>query len=1190
MIIDLSFGQKISRFYPKIEKNWTGYVKDNGTFGHNMESDEIRVTQNKRIGWTLIDISELPVGTQILSSELGIYPTNVSGFSNPKIYYRAFLGQNVNPLIDDEKTFYKYFDIDRYYFTSTGLVNNEYNSISTDNSYIESAIGNNENWVGMAFTTFDFDADFNIEGYSSNQLPVLLLKYEYPYEDNYKNDNQTNAYNIGQYNSESNKEIVNYFGLTEEDEDWFKFYYNNQEYYILIKGGNIGPYGFRFTITNQEVKVKTFESEDNYNTDTKVYLYEGSLDNLLIKDEGSSFSYISYSFKSTSVNSIKISGSNEVNENSSENYICEAKYYDGSIKNVTNLVSWSVDSYNATISSSGVLNTLSVNTDENCEINASYKGKYDSHGITIRNGSATENKPDLIGEITYISSTTINPEQEIEFKTKVSNIGHTTSNSTKANYYLSKNDTYEEGFDIEIGNDFIDPIEPENNSIERETVTIPAETEFGEWYVIYLVDAEDEVDEIYNSNNIDYAQISVVPVNNKPDKAILISPEDDVIVRDDFKLEWTGSDPDGDDLKYKIQWENEPGDFKEESDFYNGFDAESGMLISIQFWPTNTKAYWRVVSYDGIDLSYSDYRAVTVVHKEINLIAPVDETIFHSSGIKFSWESDFEDTLHHLKIVTVKSGEETIEYVNTKNKEIELSRERFDLEADYYLWSVEVDYKKYNRVVKSEERKFYIKPNEKPSVPILLEPENHLRIVDGDSLRIKWELSIDPDNGPEEIKYSINEYSDSDGNDLIGNIGEWYSETEIFYPRVDGSGDYYFRLVASDGADETLSDVFHIFLKQRYNPVLKTPKKDAVGLSVLPVLKWEYNGSSGVDFNVQIDKGNGFETITHTKEDFVNYSTLNLEQLQYEKTYSWRIIASSDIEYGESEIWSFTTEKLDDINPEFTISSSENDPTNSEKIGLIITASEEVTGLELSDLTIGNCSVSNLQTDNNVDFALDVEPINDGEVSIRIGENIVEDLAGNGNVESNEFSIIYDGTSPRATFEYSGNSLSNLDAFVVNVAFSEEVSGFELSDLEYDNCSLENLNTNNNVEYSINVNPIGVGLITLDLDDNKVIDLAGNANLKTDQWSISVTGIKSLQELGLQLYPNPIKDYLTISSSEYSTVTVQVLTTTGKVIFTEEWQSPFTRRINFSNFSNGLYFIRFTINGEMVTQKVMLVK
>jgi len=282
--------------------------------------------------------------------------------------------------------------------------------------------------------------------------------------------------------------------------------------------------------------------------------------------------------------------------------------------------------------------------------------------------------------------------------------------------------------------------------------------------------------------------------------------------------------------------------------------------------------------------------------------------------------------------------------------------------------------------------------------------------------------------------------------------------------------------------------------------------------------------------------------------------------------------------------------QLDDINPEFAISTNENDPTNTEKIELIITASEEIVGLELSDLTIDNCSASNLQTSNNIDFTLDIAPINDGEVTISIRENVVEDLAGNGNVESNQFSIIYDGTSPTASFEYSGNSVSSLDAIVINVVFSEEVSGFELSDIEFDNCSIEGLSTGNNVEYSINVNPIGVGLITLDLDENKVIDLTGNGNLKAEQWSISVTSIESLQDIGLKLYPNPVKDYLTISSTEYSTINIQVLTTNGKVVFSEEWESPFTRRINFLNFSNGLYFVRFTIDGKMVTQKVMLVK
>ena len=406
-------------------------------------------------------------------------------------------------------------------------------------------------------------------------------------------------------------------------------------------------------------------------------------------------------------------------------------------------------------------------------------------------------------------------------------------------------------------------------------------------------------------------------------------------------------------------------------------------------------------------------------------------------------------------------------------------------------------------------------------------------------------------------------------------------------------------IVTANDGEYTVQDTFIVSVKEvnlpPNQPELIAPSNNLANLSLNPILEWKCtdpDDDSPLFYSVLLDQGdgNGLAKIDETNENSYDFSTSTITLLEG-KNYSWAIIANDGkLDSEKSEIWKFTTETIDDINPEFTISTNENNPTNSEKIELIITASEEVTGLELSGLTIGNCSASNLQTSNNMDFTLDVEPINDGEVTVTIEGNVVEDLAGNGNVESNEFSIIYDGTAPKPEFSYSKNSLTNLDAIDVAIAFEEEISGFELSDIDFVNCTINDLTTSNNIRFTLEIIPSNVGLITLDLDENKLTDLAGNENLKADQWSISVTGIESLQDIGLKLYPNPIKDYLTISSTEYSTINIQVLTTNGKVVFSEEWESPFTRRINFSNFSNGLYFIRFIIDGEMVTQKVMLVK
>lgn len=438
---------------------------------------------------------------------------------------------------------------------------------------------------------------------------------------------------------------------------------------------------------------------------------------------------------------------------------------------------------------------------------------------------------------------------------------------------------------------------------------------------------------------------------------------------------------------------------------------------------------------------------------------------------------------------------------------------------------------------------------------------------------------------------------------VVGTLPDWLTfESFETYAKISGlplkenAGETLVTFKVTDGNEEDIVQLAIIVIHENHSPnipQLSLPIDNELSTSITPILKWsctDPDGDDPLNYIVFLDKGDGSGLVEIGTTNIPTYDFTGFELLN-EINYSWAIVANDgELDSEQSEVWSFTTEKLDDVNPVLTLSSVEKNPTSSTIFNLTITSSEEITGFELSDLILTNCTASNLQTTNNIDFTFDIEPSNDGVLTLNISENTLVDLAGNGNAMSNEFSITYDGTAPRVEFSFVGNSITSLDALVVEIVFTEEITGFELADIGFDNCSIDNLKTSNNIDYSVDVNPIGIGLITLDLEENKLLDLAGNGNLKADQWSISVTGIESLQTLGLKLYPNPIKNDLTISSSVTNTVMVQVLSAGGEVVFSEEWESPFTKRINFSNYSNGLYLVRFRIDGKVVTHKIMLVK
>jgi len=81
-----------------------------------------------------------------------------------------------------------------------------------------------------------------------------------------------------------------------------------------------------------------------------------------------------------------ITGPNEVEERSGDQYTCIAYYDDGAIVDRTSLANWSENSIYASINSTGYLTTLEVpNSNQPCLITADYGGKSDNHLITIEN-------------------------------------------------------------------------------------------------------------------------------------------------------------------------------------------------------------------------------------------------------------------------------------------------------------------------------------------------------------------------------------------------------------------------------------------------------------------------------------------------------------------------------------------------------------------------------------------------------------------------------------------------------------------------------------------------------------------------------------------------------------------------------------------------------------------------------------
>ncbi len=189
-----------------------------------------------------------------------------------------------------------------------------------------------------------------------------------------------------------------------------------------------------------------------------------------------------------------------------------------------------------------------------------------------------------------------------------------------------------------------------------------------------------------------------------------------------------------------------------------------------------------------------------------------------------------------------------------------------------------------------------------------------------------------------------------------------------------------------------------------------------------------------------------------------------------------------------------------------TITSEDDDPTNVSPVWITVTFSEEAAGFVIDDMTVGNGTVDNLQTTNDIEYTADIIPDGEGEVTMDIGAGIANDaLTGvKENTAAERFSIVYDSVSPDTAITSEESILTASNPFSVTVEFTEEVTGFELEDIEVVNGTAGNLQAVvENTEFTADISPEeGPVDITVDVPAGACTDTAGNENTAAGQFGI----------------------------------------------------------------------------------------
>ncbi|MFP3494456.1 Ig-like domain-containing protein [Pseudomonas sp. SIMBA_059] len=156
-----------------------------------------------------------------------------------------------------------------------------------------------------------------------------------------------------------------------------------------------------------------------------------------------------------------------------------------------------------------------------------------------------------------------------------------------------------------------------------------------------------------------------------------------------------------------------------------------------------------------------------------------------------------------------------------------------------------------------------------------------------------------------------------------------------------------------------------------------------------------------------------------------------------------------------------------------------------------ITFSQAVTGFTNADLTVSNGTLSAVSSsDGGVTWTATFTP--NSSVTSATNHIVLDNtgvtgvsngLAGSGTSTSNNYTV--DTVRPTATVAVASTGLNIGGTSVVNITFSEAVSGFSLADMTASNGTLSNLATSDNISWTATLTPTGgitsgTNVITLD--------------------------------------------------------------------------------------------------------------
>ncbi len=174
---------------------------------------------------------------------------------------------------------------------------------------------------------------------------------------------------------------------------------------------------------------------------------------------------------------------------------------------------------------------------------------------------------------------------------------------------------------------------------------------------------------------------------------------------------------------------------------------------------------------------------------------------------------------------------------------------------------------------------------------------------------------------------------------------------------------------------------------------------------------------------------------------------------------------------------------VDGIKPTVVITADAAIPTNI-AFTATITFSEDVTGFDLGDISVGNGTASSFTMTSATVYTALITPTVDGMVTVDVNAEVAQDLVGNDNLAATQYSVLYDATNPTLTITTTSPDPTNMP-FTIDIVFDEDITDFDITDLSVTNGTPSAFTMTSATIYS--------ALITPTISDDVVINIAMGA-------------------------------------------------------------------------------------------------